>query len=180
MTVTWDFGDGAVVVNETGNALVGIDVSQSHAWSPELGPGMGPVLYYTMVVTLEDPHSNVISAIVEIGISLPDNDLPVVYFDASSNSVDPDVEDEVKFNASARDPEGEALTWTFVVNNSVEDVDVIVSHTDVTPANTTVWNNLTYAFSSPGTYNVRLYVSDALVPYQIPPHNVTKVEYVYR
>lgn len=179
VTVTWDFGDGAGAVNETGNALIGLDVSQSHAWSPDIGPGMGPVLYYYLVVTLEDPHSNTVSATVEIGIRLPDNDLPVVYFDASSNNVDPDVEDEVTFYASAKDPEGEALTWTFVVNNSVEDVAVIVSHTDVTPTNTTVWNNLTYTFNSPGTYNVRLYVSDALIPYQISPHNVTKVEYVY-
>ncbi|MDQ1372551.1 MAG: hypothetical protein QG582_1469, partial [Candidatus Thermoplasmatota archaeon] len=179
VTATWDFGDGAVAVNETGDALRGIDLSQSHAWSPDLGPGMGPLLYYSLVVTLEDPYSNMASATVEIAIRLPDNGLPVVYFDASSNSVDPDVDDEVTFYSSAKDPEGEALTWTFVVNNSVEDVDVIVSHTGVTPVNTTVWNNLTYAFNSPGTYNVRLYVSDALIPYQIPPHNVTKVEYVY-
>ncbi|MBE0518400.1 MAG: hypothetical protein IH630_04145 [Thermoplasmata archaeon] len=179
VTVTWDFGDGVVAVDETGNALLGIAVSQSHAWSPDIGPGMGPVFYYSMVVTLEDPHSNTVSATVVIGIRLPYNGLPVIYFDASSNNVDPDVEDEVTFYASAKDPEGEALTWTFVVNNSVEDVDVIVSHTDVTPVNTTVWNNLTYAFgNNPGTYNVRLYVSDALIPYQIAPHNVTKPETV--
>ena len=178
VTVTWDFGDGTVAVNETGNAFIGIDVSQSHAWSPDIGPGMGPTLYYSMIVTLEDPYSNTVSATVVVGIRLPYNGLPIVYFDASSNTVDPDVEDEVTFYASARDPEGEALTWTFVVNNSVEDIDVIVSHTDVTSANTTVWNNLTYAFVTPGTYNVRLYVSDALIPYQIAPHNVTKVETV--
>ncbi len=183
VTVTWDFGDGAVVVNETGNAELGIDVRQSHAWSPELGPGMGPVLYYYMVVTLEDPYSHTTSRTVEVGIRLPYNGLPTVYFDASTNNVDPEVEDEVTFYTSAKDPEGEALTWTFLVNSSFEDVEetvaTFVSHTDVTPANTTVWNNLTYEFTVPGDYSVRVYVSDALIPYQVSPHNVTKVESVY-
>jgi hypothetical protein len=172
ITVTWDFGDGVVVVNETGPAPTGVFVNQTHAWSPDIGPGMGPVLYYYLTVTLEDPYSNAYSKTTTITITLPYNGLPVLTLSTSVSTLDPEV--DMTFYASATDPEGEALTWTFVFNNSIEDVDVIVLHTDVTAPGTKVWNNLTYAFENPGTYAVRLWVSDALIPYQIPPHNVTR------
>ncbi|HIH01491.1 TPA: PKD domain-containing protein [Thermoplasmata archaeon] len=172
VTVTWDFGDGEVVTNETGPAATGVSVSQTHAWSPDIGPGMGPSLYYYLLVTLEDPYSNTNSKTTVITITLPANGLPVVTFTASTNTIDPEV--EMTFYASATDPEGEALTWTFVFNNTIEDVDTVVSHTDATAPGTTVWNNLTYAFETSGTYKVRLWVSDALIPYQILPHNVTR------
>ena len=172
VTVTWDFGDGTIAVNSTGNALTGVPVSQTHAWSPDIGPGMGPVLYYSLVVTLEDPYSNTRTTTTSVGIQLPYNGLPVIYLRTSVNLVDP--EEEMTFYANATDPEGEALTWTWVMNNSIEDIEVLISHTDATPPGTKVWNNVTYAFSNPGTYNIRLYVSDALIPYQISPHNVTR------
>lgn len=172
VTVTWDFGDGETAVNNTANALVGIPVSQTHAWSPDIGPGMGPVLYYYLEVTLEDPYENTLTATTVVGIQLPYNGLPVIYLRASVNNVNP--EEDLTFYANATDPEGEALTWTYVINNSIEDVEILVSHTDITAPSTKVWNNLTYAFVNPGTYNIRLYVSDAEIPYQIPPHNVTK------
>ena len=172
VSVTWDFGDGAVVVNETGPALTGVFVNQTHAWSPDIGPGMGPELWYRMVVTLEDPYANVMSQIVNVTIRLPYNGLPVIFLKASTTTLLPGT--EMTFFANATDPEGEALTWTFVFNNSIEDVDVLTSHTDVTLPGTKVWNNLTYTFENPGAYTVRLWVSDALIPYQIPTHNVTK------
>lgn len=172
ITVTWDLGDGTTVVNNTAPAPIGVFVNLTHAWSPDIGPGMGPVLYYYLTVTLEDPYSNVRSKATTITITLPYNGLPVVTFSASVNTLDPEV--DMTFYASATDPEGEALTWTFVFNNSIEDVDIVVMNTDATAPGTTVWNNLTYAFESPGTYTVRLWVSDALIPYQIPPHNVTR------
>lgn len=172
ITVTWDFGDGVVEVNDTGPAPIAVFVNQTHAWSPDIGPGMGPNLYYYLTVTLEDPYSNAFSKTTTITITLPPNGLPVVTLSASVTTLDPGV--DMSFNASATDPEGEALTWTYVFNNSIEDVDVLVFHTDVTAPGTKVWNNLTYAFENPGTYKVRLWVSDALIPYQILPHNVTK------
>lgn len=177
VTVTWDFGDGIVAVNNTGNALTGIPVSQTHAWSPDIGPGMGPLLYYSLVVTLEDPYGNTRTATTEIAIELPYNGLPSIFLTPSTFSLDPG--EEMTFYANATDPEGEALTWTFVLDNNIEDVDVLVYHTSVTPPGQKVWNNVTYAFENPGTYNVRLYVSDAQIPYQIFPHNVTKTRQVY-
>lgn len=172
VTVTWDFGDGTVAVNETGPAPTSVFVNQTHAWSPVIGPGMGPALWYGMVVTLEDPYANVESQIVNVTISLPDNGLPIISLEASVATPEPGV--ETTFYANAVDPEGEALTWTFMVNNSIEDVDVLTFHTDVTPPGTEVWNNLTYTFEDPGTYAVTLWVSDALIPYQVFPHNVSR------
>ena len=172
VTVTWDFGDGVIETNDTGPAGTAVLVSQTHAWSPDIGPGMGPSLYYYLIVTLEDSYANTNSKTTIITITLPYNGLPEVTLSASVNVIDPEV--EMTFYASATDPEGEALTWTFVFNNTIEDVDVVVSHTGTSAPGETVWNNLTYAFQASGTYKVRLWVSDALIPYQIPPHNVTR------
>ena len=171
VTVTWDFGDGTAAVNDTDPLTEAVYINQTHAWSPDIGPGMGPELYYHLVVTAEDPYSNLCSQDVLVTISLPYNGLPVIDFDSSITTLDPEV--EMVFYASAADPEGEALTWTFVFNNSIEVVDTVVSHTDATAPGETVWNNLTYVFATPGTYKVRLWVSDAEIPYQISPHNVT-------
>ncbi|UCE92244.1 MAG: PKD domain-containing protein [Methanobacteriota archaeon] len=172
VTANWDFGDGTVAVNTTGTALPGVYFNQTHAWYPVTGPGIGGEMYFSLVVTLEDPYTHTETATCQITVELPPNGYPVIGLSSSDVSVDS--MDEVTFYANATDPEGEALTWTFVFNNSYEDVYVATYHTDVTPPDTKVWNNITYAFESPGDYEVRLYVCDGLDPYQSLAHNVTK------
>lgn len=171
VTANWDYGDGTVAVNTTEVSLPGAYFNQTHAWYPVTGPGIGGEMYFTLVVTLEDPYSHTETATRQITVELPPNGSPVIGFSASNTSVNP--MDEVTFYANATDSEGEALTWTFVFNNSVEDFHVVVCHTDATPPGMLVWNNISYVFESPGSYVVRLYVCDGLVPYQNLAHNVT-------
>ena len=173
LTVTWDYGDGSFAVNETGPALPGVYVNQTHAWNPITGPGIGGTQYYTVVITLEDPYSNVRISTSTVGVVLPPNGVPTITFTVNRTVIDP--MDEVAFNASATDPEGEALTWTYEFNNSVEIVDTMVFHTDTTPPGTKVWTNFTYVFESPGSYSIRLYVCDGVVPYQHLAHNVSRL-----
>lgn len=172
LVVTWDFGDGTVVVNTTGPALPGIYVNQTYAWYPVTGPGIGGDMFFSLVVTLEDSYANSKTKSSQITVVLPPNGYPVIGFVASERVIDP--MEDVTFYANATEPEGEALTWTFVFNNSVEDVHVAAYHTDDTPPGAKVWNNITYTFESPGNYTVRLYVCDGLVPHQSLAHNVTK------
>ena len=172
LVVTWDFGDGTVVVDTTGPALPGIYVNQTYAWDPVTGPGIGGYIFFSLVITLEDPYANSKAEASLITVVLPPNGYPVIGFAASEKVIDPT--EDVTFYANATDPEGEALTWTFVFNNGFEDVHVATYHTDVTPPGAKVWNNITYTFESPGNYDVRLYVCDGLDPYQSLAHNVTK------
>jgi hypothetical protein len=168
----WDFGDGTVAVNTTGAALPGVYFNQTHAWYPVTGPGIGGSMYFSLVITLDDSYTHTETATSLVTVVLPPNGSPAVGIAASDTSIDP--MDEVTLYANATDPEGEALTWTFVFNNSVEDFYVVVYHTDTTAPSTKVWHNISYSFESPGTYMVRLYVCDGLVPYQSLAHNVTK------
>lgn len=172
VTVTWNYGDGTVALNSTVPALPGVYVNQTHAWYPVTGPGIGGLIYFSIMITLEDPYSNSETATSLIAVALPPNGYPVIGFAVSDTLIDP--MDEVVLYANATDPEGEALTWTFVFNNGVEDFLVMVYHTDITPPGTKVWNNVSYIFESPGNYIVRLYVCDGVVPYQDMAHNVTK------
>jgi hypothetical protein len=171
VTANWDFGDGTVAVNMTEISLPGVYFNQTHAWYPVTGPGIGGEMYFTLVVTLEDPYSHTETATRQVTVELPPNGSPVIGFSASNTSVDP--MDEVTFYANATDSEGEALTWTYVFNNSVEDFYVVVRHTDATLPGMLVWSNISYVFESPGSYVVRLYVCDGLVPYQDLAHNST-------
>ncbi len=173
LTVTWDFGDGTVVVDTTGPALPGIYVNQTYAWYPVTGPGIGGDVFFSLIVTLEDPYANSKTETSLVTVVLPPNGYPVIGFAASKTVIDPT--EDVTFYANATDPEGEALTWTFVFNNSFEDVLVATYHTDVTLPGAKVWNNVTYTFESPGNYGVRLYVCDGLDPHQSLANNVTKL-----
>ncbi|MDH3364976.1 MAG: PKD domain-containing protein [Thermoplasmata archaeon] len=173
VTANWDFGDGTIAVNTTGVALPAVYFNQTHAWHPVTGPGIGGSMYFSLVITLEDSYSHTKTATRLVTVMLPPNGPPIVEFAASDTSIDP--MDEVAFYANAKDPEGEALTWTYVFNNSVEDVYVVVYHTDATLPGTKVWNNISYSFESPGNYKVWLYVCDGLVPYQSLAHNITKL-----
>lgn len=172
LVVTWDFGDGAVVVDTIGPALPGVYVNQTYAWYPVTGPGIGGDMFFSLVVTLEDPYAHSRTETCRVIVVLPENGYPIIGYAASETLIDPT--EDVTFYANATDPEGEALTWTFVFNNGVEDVHVAAYHTGVTPPSTKVWNNITHTFESPGNYTVRLYVCDGLVPYQSLAHNVTK------
>jgi hypothetical protein len=172
VTANWDFGDGTVAVNVTGAAPAGVYFNQTHAWYPVTGPGIGGSMYFSLVITLEDTYSNTETATRLVTVVLPPNGYPAVGFAASDTSINP--MDEVTLYANATDPEGEALTWTFVFNNSFENFHVVVYHTNATLPGTKVWHNITYSFESPGSYMVRLYVCDGLVPYQSLAHNVTR------
>jgi len=172
VTVTWDFGDGNFATNETGPALPSVYANQTHAWNPVTGPGIGGTQYYTMVVTVEDLYSNVKISTSTVSVVLPPNGVPSITFVVNRTVIDP--MDEVTFIASALDPEGEALTWTYEFNNSIEVFDILVYHTESTPPGTKVWNNFTYVFELPGNYIVRLYVCDGVVPYQHLAHNETR------
>ncbi len=172
LVVTWDFGDGSVVVDTIGPALSGVYVNQTYAWYPVTGPGIGGDMFFSLVITLEDPYANSRTATSLVTVVLPPNGTPSTRLAASETLIDPT--EEVSFYANATDPEGEALTWTFVFNNGVEDVHVVVHNTDVTIPGAKIWNNITYTFESPANYTVRLYVCDGLVPYQNLAHNVTK------
>jgi hypothetical protein len=178
VTATWDFGDGTdPVVNETIATPTGSYLQQTHTWAVILEPGRdasesNPYKYYilfNMSVSFVDSVGHVIYSNHTVNITPPDNDEPDSNFTAASLYSSPGY--DLEFFANATDPEGDPITWTFVFNNSIEDYLTEVRHTDPTDPMTTVWQNITHAFSSVGTYSVTLFISDALPPYQIGLHN---------
>jgi hypothetical protein len=171
--VSWDFGDGtAVVVNSTGPAGSGAPVSQTHAWTVEYEPGHGDYhVYYFLNVTALDSEGNSLTMTSLVDIYVNYNKEPTVSFFTDSFTADP--EDDVPLYASATDLEGDPITWTFVFNNSYEEYLTVVYHTDASTPNTTVWMNISHVFGAAGNYTVDLYVSDALIPWQISYHNLS-------
>jgi hypothetical protein len=171
--VTWDFGDGSpVIVDVTGPAGYGVPLSQTHAWIVEYEPGRGDYdVNYTLNVTALDSEGNSLSMVCVIDIYVNYNKEPTVSFFADSLYADP--EDTVQLYANATDLEGDPITWTFVFNNSYENYSTVVEHTDASAPNTTVWMNLTHVFGAMGNYTVTLFVSDALIPWQIDYHNLS-------
>ncbi len=174
LTVSWDFGDGSpVATNSTGPAASGAYANQTHTWNPDVAPGWNEAdpIYYWLTVTVEDSEGHMISSLTNVTIYLPYNFVPNITLVSSKDQSSP--MSEVTFFATALDLEGEALTWTFTFNNSVSIYHTEVYHTDVTPPGTDVSLNITHIFEEVGNYTVTLYVSDALIPDQIFPHNIS-------
>lgn len=171
IVVTWDFGDGtANETNGTGPAIEGVWVNQTHTWNPYVPPGgfSDPsiiYLYTNLTLTLDDGQGNLNVTTYEIRISLPRNNPPSITL-AGPEFVD--FGTLAYYNGSARDVEGESLTWTFDYGDGSLDV-----YNTTGVVNQTLWTNVTHPFAAAGTYSVVLYVSDRLVGDQTFPHNVT-------
>lgn len=173
VTVVWDFGDGTEpAVNETIGTPEGAYVRQSHTWAVELEPGRES--YYinlNMSVSFTDAVGHVKYSNHTVNFSTPNNIEPDFTFAAKSQYWSPGF--ELPFYASATDPEGDPITWTYIFNDTYEDYLVEPYHTDPTEPGATVWHNITHTFPSVGTYHVTLFVSDALIPYQVGYHNMS-------
>jgi hypothetical protein len=169
LNVTWDFGDGTVLMNYTAGAKLGIWVNQSHAWDPYVEPGTGNyTFYYWMNFTVEDPFGHVNMSTTLIIIDIPDNIGPSLSMQVYPLQADP--ADTVTFVVNASDPEGEGLTWTFIYGDGATEVFT----TDPTPPATVVWFNRTHQYSAIGTFNATVSVTDAVGDNQVGPHNFTR------
>jgi len=166
--VFWEFGDGEVATNHTDGTLADSYANQTHAWSPYVVPGTGDYhVSYQMNVTIVDiwENSATISAVIEVYV--PENGVPTVAVTTSVTKIQPG--ESVTFFGNASDPEGEPLTWTFNYSDGMTEV----FYTDWTEPNELVWCNVTRVFEEAGEYTLTVYVSDALLGYQVFPHNVT-------
>jgi len=179
LTLTWDFGDGTdIATNLTGPAALGVVCSQTHAWNPDpedlYGLGDTYITYY-LNLSLTDGCGQWTNTTTEIRLHLPHNFAPqidsVLVDGEWFAAVDPG--DTVQISASASDAEGEPLTWTFVFNNGTSDYRTVVNHTAGAAPGELVWCNITHVFGSEGRHGVTVNVSDALIPYQVWPHNVS-------
>lgn len=182
MTVTWDWGDGSPLeVSYTGDTTEygGYWLLQNeHIYNPYV-PGRGDDMgednvTFFLNITLDDGNGNNVSDMTTVEIVLPPNGGPsAASITLPVGPVDPFT--ELTLNSSSADREGDELTWTYVFNNSVSDYMTIVNHTPRSAANQTVWSNITLpAFMVEGSYNFTVYVSDALPPYQVFPHNTSQ------
>ncbi|HUU07740.1 MAG TPA: PKD domain-containing protein [Thermoplasmata archaeon] len=165
LNVTWDFGDGTpVVTNETGPAKLGVFANQTHAWSFDMDPGVGEVtVYFTLNITADDGQGHQTTRFSTITFYVPYNFYPEnITIRASRVVAAP--EEVVSFSASATDLEGDALTWTYVFNDTVSNYHSEIIQTERSERNAVVWANTTHVFGSEGTYYVTVYVVDAIDP----------------
>lgn len=173
--VVWDWGDGTDSTNDTGPAATMQILRQSHAWTPDI-PGVGTDLPFYIAfilnITLDDHQGNYVYCLTTIKVNMPKNGYPSLNITIPHARVDP--ADLVTIVANASDPEGEALTWIFTFNNGTEDYYTEVHYTPVAAPNQTVWNNITHTFGAVGAFKVTLNVTDAPIPYQVYPHNLSK------
>lgn len=166
LNVTWDFGDGSVVVDTTSGAEIPVYSNQTHAWIPEIDPGVGDfVVNYTLNITVDDGFGHVIRTSSNITVHVPPNESPVLGLRASASVADP--ADTITLYANATDLEGDPLTWTF----DFGDGNGTVRHSDESDPSTTQWMNVTHAYGVAGNFTVVMFVSDALIPNQVFPHN---------
>lgn len=180
LNITWEWGDGTPSETYmTDPASTAIMVIRTHTWDVPNEPGVGG--YWVtqtdpLRITVEDGTGNVVTRTRTIVIVVPDNYGPEVRVSAPFE-VDPS--DTVTISANASDPEGEALTWTFVFSNSTEVYHVEVYHTPATAPEEVVWVNVTHVFSVPGDYRVDVFVTDALGDNQlIPGHNMSDTAFI--
>lgn len=183
MTVTWDWGDGSPLevsytgdVNTTEYAPYWL-LQNDHIYNPYV-PGRGndagtDIETLWMNITLDDGNGNNVSDMTRVDVQLLPNRGPsAASVTLPIGVVDPF--DAVTLNTSSFDREGDPLTWTYVFNDSVSDYMTIVNHTPRSDANQTAWSNITVVFGAEGYYNVTIYVSDALEPYQTNFHNISQ------
>lgn len=174
LVVTWDFGDGTdPVQNLTGPAAAGVVCNQTHAWLFAITPEqLGTTVTLWLNLTVEDGHDHVTKSATRVLLLIPWNLSPERTFAASTYSAAPN--QTVELYASASDYEGDAMTWTFVFNNSYENYLTEVYYTESTPPETLLWVNTTHAFTEVGNYTVTLFISDVeVVENQVYPHNIS-------
>ena len=180
LTLAWDFGDGTEpIVQWTGPALMGVECTQNHTWSPdpELWYGLGDTeIVYHLNLSLTDGVGHWTNTTTMVEILLGHNFSPHGNISVLAFKVDPT--DVVIIYGNASDPEGEPLTWTFVFSNATEVIHTDVYHTGLTEPGAKVFQNTSYVFSVPGNHTVTLYLSDLALPeLQVDPdhaaHNVS-------
>ena len=175
LNLTWDWGDGIVeTTNVSGTPGTNIRIYRYHTYNPPYEPGRSNYnVSYFFNLTVEDWDLNSVYELTEVNVTVPVTNISPGDFSLAINETIVDPSAEVYIMASVVDAEGEALTWTFTFNDSVQDYDVKVFHTNVTAPGERVWNNVTHVFGTVGLHKVTLNVSDALQPYQVWPHNVS-------
>ena len=173
--VEFEWGDGTP--NGTYDSAPGYEeITVYHIWSPPPIQGVGGYdVPYTLNITASDPDGRTTTESVPVSIFVGFNGCPQQNVTAPLYA---DPADVVLIEAYATDPEGESLTWTFVFNDSSSDFLFLVYNTGWTSPGETVWNNITHVFGAEGNFSVTLYVSDALPPNQVFPHNVSMKVYV--
>jgi hypothetical protein len=163
--VTWDFGDDTpVATNDTAPAKLGVYANQTHTWSFELDPGIGDVeIHFMLNITADDGQGHQTTLLSEVTFTVGPNFQPEnITLTVTSLTVDP--AQVVSFSASATDWEGDALTWTYVFNDTVSNYHTEVIQTERSDRNEIVWANTTHIFGSEGIYYVKVYVVDAIDP----------------
>lgn len=174
LTVTWEWGDGTPnATTTTGPAGGGAIITNSHYYNLTIQQGRGDyVVYLTMNLTLDDGNGNTVTVPTTVHVTMPSNSSPrILDLSGPSQAANTDV---VMISANASDPEGESLTWTFEFNNSVEVYDVVVNNTAATAPGEVVHVFFPVTFPIPGSYKITLNLSDALLPYQVWPHNISE------
>jgi len=185
LTVTWYWGDGNVNVTTTGPAGVNTIIRNGHIYTPPIQQGRGTIFEpykenLTLRIMLDDGNGNFVNCTTLVTVTMPPNGLPVrpdIYLNGtSSTKIDPSAVVYVVANSS--DPEGESLTWTYVFTNAADEVyRVAAVSTPATAPGEGVWVNISHSFLTAGLHQIDIYVSDALIPYQIFPHNLTNTKY---
>lgn len=174
INVTWNWGDGTPDdVNTTEPAFAFQEVNQTHMYNPTSEPGMGNYyVNYTLNITLDDGTGNYNWKDFIVHVYVPDNIAPQVNLVEQSGTFDPS--DSAPVSANAADEEGEALTWTFVYNDTVSDFFTEVKTSPVGAPNAIVWMNTTHVFGVEGIYLVRVSVTDRVGVNQFDEsHNIT-------
>ena len=176
INVTWSWGDGTPNdVNTTAPAAAYQEVNQTHMYNPPKEPGMGNYYVdYTLNVTLDDGTGNYNWKDFIVHVYVPDNIAPQVNLVQPAAGTKFDPSDIVTISANATDEEGEALTWTFVLNDTVNDIYTEVKTSPVSLPNVLVWMNITYVFGAAGNYSARVSVTDRVGINQFnETHNIT-------
>lgn len=172
LNVTWDWGDGSPIeLTYTDPAGSYPLAEKSHVYAPYV-PG-ATELTYLLNVSADDGNGNNVTSTTTIILQMPTTlspTAPEVSF--PTDKVAPG--DLVIYYTNSSDPEGDALTWTYVFNDSVSDYLTQVYYTLQSDPGALVWNNATVVFDAPGNYTLTIYVSDAAHPYQVYPHNVSR------
>jgi len=182
LNVTWEWGDGTVNITTTGPAEVNTIIRNGHIYTPPIQQGRGDYREnLTLVIYLDDGNGNNVSCTTLVRILMPPNGWPTrpyIYLNGTSSSrIDPS--EQVYVVANASDPEGESLTWTYVFTNPTDELyRVAVLNTPATAPGENVWVNISHSFGTIGQHRIDVYVSDALIPYQIFPHNRTYTVFV--
>lgn len=171
LTVIWDFGDGNSSTNETLPALSPVYARQNHTWVLDIPPGT-PVsgdldVEFSVNVSASDGNGHTIWKILRLILTVPENESPTISL-SSQPSIPP--LEPILIRANATDPEGDPLVWTFKYGDGA----IEVFKTNKTAPNELVWMNVTHEYESIGTYIVVLNVSDALIPNQVYPHNLSR------